>query len=486
MSTNEAFAFNVTINNEASCEDPPIDGGWLSITMECLVDSLDLGSGDQVIVPAGVGLANNGIINNNAGGVLVIETGGLIINGNNLNTKINNNAGGTIIINGGTLTNGGIFGGNITNSGSITLTNGGIFDNGITLTNTIINAFGGNITNLNGTISNSFGIMVNSGDINIHCSGIFTGTITSGNALVDACAPVATSQSISTDEDNAVAITLNGTNPDADPDFTGIPLQFLVSSGPSHGNLTGSNATLTYTPDGIFSGTDSFSFVASDGTNNSTEATVTIAVIGINDAPMAVSQNITTDEDTALSITLAGTDVDPGDSLTFFTSAQPKNGTLSGTPPDLIYTPDPNFSGIDSFTFIVKDSSNAISGNTATVSIIVNSVNDLPVANAGADQSVQENVVVTLDGSASSDVETDSTSLTYSWNQTAGPPVTLSDPTSATPEFTSPAVASAETLTFQLVVSDGIADSAPDTVNVTVLATSSGSSNDDDDDDDRS
>jgi len=93
--------------------------------------------------------------------------------------------------------------------------------------------------------------------------------------------------------------------------------------------------------------------------------------------------------------------------------------------------------------------------------------NNPPVANAGADQSVDEGTSVTLNGSGSSDPDGDS--LTYLWEQTLGTSVTLSNANTATPSFTAPEVgASGETLTFQLTVKDPGGLSATDTVNVTV------------------
>jgi len=90
-----------------------------------------------------------------------------------------------------------------------------------------------------------------------------------------------------------------------------------------------------------------------------------------------------------------------------------------------------------------------------------------PTANAGPDQTVAEGTGVTLDGTSSFDP--DGSALSYQWTQVAGVTVTLSNATAAMPGFTAPAVnPGGAALTFQLVVNDGSADSAPAMVNVTV------------------
>ena len=72
-------------------------------------------------------------------------------------------------------------------------------------------------------------------------------------------APVAEAKSVSTPEDTPVGVTLSGTDPDRDS------LTFAVVTGPSHGSLSGSGASRTYTPDAGFSGPDSFTYRANDG-----------------------------------------------------------------------------------------------------------------------------------------------------------------------------------------------------------------------------
>ena len=88
----------------------------------------------------------------------------------------------------------------------------------------------------------------------------------------------------------------------------------------------------------------------------------------MNDKPVAADRNVNVDEDGSVSITLTGSDAD-GDGLTFTVVSQPKNGALSGTVPNLTYSPKANYSGSDSFTF--KASDGEARSNTATVVVTV-------------------------------------------------------------------------------------------------------------------
>jgi hypothetical protein len=178
-------------------------------------------------------------------------------------------------------------------------------------------------------------------------------------------------EGVITEEDTPISITLIGSDPDGDA------LTYNVVTGPSHGRLSGTAPKLTYTPEPNFNGTDSFTFIINDGTVDSIPTTVIIVVTAVNDPPTADDTCVTTQEDTYVSITLAGCDPD-GDVLVYSVVKEPSNGKLSGTGPNLSYTPNENFNGSDSFTFKVNDGTT--DSAEATVSIKLLPVNDPPTA----------------------------------------------------------------------------------------------------------
>ena len=92
-------------------------------------------------------------------------------------------------------------------------------------------------------------------------------------------------------------------------------------------------------------------------------------------------------------------------------------------------------------------------------------MNQTPIANAGADRTVSAGAAVTLDGSKSSDPDNDP--LTFSWRQTAGQTVSLTNPKTAKPTFRAPSGSATVELEFELTVSDGNTTST-DTVTITV------------------
>jgi len=119
------------------------------------------------------------------------------------------------------------------------------------------------------------------------------------------------------------------------------------------------------------------------------------------------------------------------------------------------------------FQLTVTDSGGLQSADTCLVNVLW--MNQPPSANAGADLSVNEGTVVTLNGSSSSDP--DGSALSYEWFQLGGTPVTLSSATVAQPTFVAPAVGAAgESLSFQLTVTDSVGLFARDTCIVNVVS----------------
>jgi hypothetical protein len=170
-------------------------------------------------------------------------------------------------------------------------------------------------------------------------------------------------------------------------------------------------------------------------------------------------------------VTLDGSgSADPeGDSLTY------QWRQVGGDPAVTLDTTDPRrptFAGQSvprggttlTFELVVNDGQ--LNSLFDTVNINIKDVNRAPVSHAGPDQIVREGSSVTLDGTASYDPDADA--ITFSWLQTAGTRVVMSETTTVQPTFAAPLVGPAgEVLTFSLTVDDGLATST-DAINVTV------------------
>jgi VCBS repeat-containing protein len=208
-------------------------------------------------------------------------------------------------------------------------------------------------------------------------------------------APVADNDAFATNEDTALIMGAPGVlDGDTDPDGDALTAQLV--SGPTHGTLAlNPDGSFTYTPGANFNGDDSFTYQANDGTEDSNVATVSLTVRPVNDAPVADDDAYATDEDTPLIVAAAqgvlngDTDVD-GDLLTAVVVTGPTNGTLGlNADGSFTYTPDANFSGVDSFTYRANDGTT--DSNLATVQIAVAEVADGPV-------NVDDRVQVTFTG----------------------------------------------------------------------------------------
>jgi hypothetical protein len=301
------------------------------------------------------------------------------------------------------------------------------------------------------TGNDSFTFTVNDGTVDSAPATVFITVNAPGNTV-----PVANDQSVTTEQDSVVAIVLTGSDPDGDP------ITFTVTKNPTSGVLTGAAPNLTYTPNAGFTGNDSFTFTVNDGTVDSPAATVSITVNAPgNTAPAAHDQTVTTTLEVAVAITLTGSDPD-GDAITFTVATNPTSGVLTGTAPNLTYTPNAGFTGNDSFTFVVNDGT--VDSAPASVSITVNAPgNTAPVADSQSVTTTRDAAVaIALTGS-----DPDGDTITFSL---------ISTPANGTltgtiPNLTyTPAPGFTGNDSFTFVVNDGTVDSAPATVSITVNA----------------
>ncbi|MGB9343690.1 S8 family serine peptidase [Trichococcus sp.] len=87
-----------------------------------------------------------------------------------------------------------------------------------------------------------------------------------------------------------------------------------------------------------------------------------------NNPPVAYGQTVDTTQNTSVAITLIATDPD-GDPLTYTITSTPANGIVSGTGPDITYTPNADFTGADTFTYEVTDSAGSTANATVTINV---------------------------------------------------------------------------------------------------------------------
>jgi uncharacterized repeat protein (TIGR01451 family) len=217
------------------------------------------------------------------------------------------------------------------------------------------------------------------------------------------------------------------------------PIEIVVTAPSTEGVITNEAVVDADTPD-------------TNQANNSSKVDVSVGepitgLTAVNSSPTTLSQT------THFTATVSsGTDV------TFTWDFGDGTGTGSGATVGYVY------GAAGAYTAVVT-ATNASGVFTTTTDVTI--TNEMPIADAGPDQTVTINELVQLDGSGSFDPDGHEP-LTYGWTQTGGPAVTLSSSGAISPTFTAPSAPTV--LTFSLVVTDSFGlGSLPDEVVITVV-----------------
>ena len=185
-------------------------------------------------------------------------------------------------------------------------------------------------------------------------------------------APVANDDNATVNEDSAGNVIDVLTN---DTDADGDTLTITAVTQGANGTVTNNSTDVSYTPNALFFGTDSFTYTISDGHGGTATATVHVTVNHVNHPPVANNDSYAVNQDTVLSVSAPGvlgndTDVD-GDALSAVLVSGPSHGSLvlhaNGS---FTYTPNPGFACVDSFQYKANDGT--ADSNVATVTITVN------------------------------------------------------------------------------------------------------------------
>lgn len=327
--------------------------------------------------------------------------------------------------------------------------------------------------------------------------GVATKTV-SFTVLAANDAPAAGDVDTTTAEDTPVLfdVLALASDIDADPTLNKDPLLPAASktlsiapagfSGVEHGTVQlvsdGGTTKIKFTPTANWNGVESFAYTITDGLGAQATATITLAVTPVNDAPTAVADSVLTAEDSNITVDVLANDTDvdastalntyPGatldQQLKVISLAGVDNGVAEIVNNNVVFRPNVNWHGDESFQYTIEDASGAQA--TATVSITVVSVNDAPVAVRDT-ATTQEDTPVVIDVLANdtdADTATDAEVLTIQLVSDVTGGSAVMSPDNKTVTYT-PAANNNGTFGFNYTVRDvaGATSSAAVTVTVT-------------------
>ena len=296
-----------------------------------------------------------------------------------------------------------------------------------------------------------FELIVSDGTVNSKSASVVI-TVSESNKNLAPIANASTDQSIA----GATTVTLNGSS-SSDPNNDVLSYSWIQTSGETVtlSNQIFTNPTFTAPTKAQ---TLEFSLKVNDGIFSSDADIVKINILNITPIANAGSDQ-TVRAGRSITLDASGSSDANGDSLQYVWLQLSGNSvTLSSNTSSTTSFTSNSFQ--DNLEFSLKVYDGITYSEIDKVKITL--TNSTPIANAGNDQTVKVNSLVSLVGSSSSDADNDS--LTYLWSQISGNTISLSSNTSSSPTFTSHSFLG--NLVFSLIVNDGLINSVMDTVNV--------------------
>ena len=284
--------------------------------------------------------------------------------------------------------------------------------------------------------------------------------------------PVAVNDDQQTTEDNVINIPLTALlENDIQSIYGAIQFVRVVALESTQGQVTESNGQLVYEPHANFFGVDQFSYEIEDGRGNLSQAIVNVTVSAINDLPVVVDDSFSVNEDEPLNKAASAfleNDSDVEGDLTLITVAASAltKGVVTLVGDNVTFVPEAQFHGETSFSYTVRDTNNA--EVSATVNVVVNSVNDLPIAQNDVRTTDEDTALeIAKDFLLLNDVDHDGDNLSV---------ISVSSAVNGSAELTggsvlfTPAENYSGIASFDYQVSDGIGEPVSASVQVTVNA----------------
>jgi len=246
--------------------------------------------------------------------------------------------------------------------------------------------------------------------------------------------PVAAADQVETEEDTPLT-NINVLANDSDDD--GDTLSIAGTPTAEHGTVTvNADGTLNYTPDADFNGSDTITYVVSDGNGGTATGTVAVTVTPVNDGPVAGDDAYTTTAGSALTnLDVLANDSDPeGDTLSIDGTPTAANGTVTVNANGTInYTPNAGFVGSDTITYAITDDQGGSAIGTVAITVApAIGASELEVTNNGVTMAVDfSSYGGSLQDYGDAAISTDGTSISLSGNawKALDLPVTITENT---------------------------------------------------------